>query len=460
MSDTDTEASIDAPITVTYKGFVDYAFAHWLDSLKTGQACKTLALLGPPGIGKSATAKALTKRMTDYVRQNPFVIFGVSTMKEAVKLLNEDRAAYVESRIRAHFYLDLDVTEEQITSLVKRRLARLAPLTKDDVAAVERLLDFSSMLPEDLNGLPFRDGDFTRYCPQEWAAELCGKYSFGAVVQDDLPAAAPAMHTAGRQMALERRIHEHRFAPGILIIVTGNRREDKSAAKTLPAHFRNSVCLLGIVPDLDEWKKWYGAQPHHDGIVSAFLTWKPGLLWELPIKNDKMGAFATPRQWASLGRQFQTANSCGSDMLLAISAGLVGKGNASTFCGFVEIVSQLVDPEKVFDNPQGALPNPSKMLDDPSKQIAMTMALGEVGAARWKKAKGEARKQVPIKLMAALAHVCEGVGEYSATGVQTFLDSGGNLTAVAKICRTHRGDPVIGVLLDHIKESLLGGVGA
>jgi hypothetical protein len=215
--------------------------------------------------------------------------------------------------------------------------------------------------------------------------------------------------------------------------------------------------LLSIEPDLAEWKKWYGAQEHHAGIVAAFLEWKPGLLSQLPKEQDKMGAFATPRQWASLGRQFAAANASGSDVLLAVAAGLVGKGNASTFCGFVEIVNELVPPDQVFDNPQKALPNPGSVLTEPSKQIAMTCALGEVAAARWKKSKGKERNEVPVKLLTALAWVCEGIGEYSATGVQTFLDSGGNLTAIAKVARDKRTDPVIGGMLDHIKSSLLGG---
>jgi len=400
------EKGADAPITISFKQFVDYAFAHWLESVKAGIPCKTLCLLGPPGIGKSSTAYALSKRMTDYIRANPGA-FGKKG--------------------------------------------------KTDKDAVCRLLDFSSMLPEDLNGLPFRDGDFTRYCPQEWAGELCGDTAYGVVVQDDLPAAAPAMHTAGRQMALERRIHEHRFGPGILIIVTGNRRQDKSSASTLPAHFRNSVCLLGIVPDVDEWKKWYGRQDHHDGIVSAFLTWQPGLLSKGPKEQDKMGAFATPRQWANVGRQFTAASAAGTDVLFAVTAGLVGKGPATTFLGFVEVHSKLPDPEKVFDNPLGMLPDVHKSLDRPDKQIAMTCALGDVAARRWKKTKGAARNEVPVKLMRALAHVCDGIGEYSATGVQTFLDAGGNLTAIAKVARDYRTDKVIGPLLDHVKESLLGG---
>ena len=396
-----------------YTTFVDYAFAHWLDSLLTGQPCKTLCLLGPPGIGKSSTAYALAKRMADYVRKNPSIIYG------------KDGAP-----------------KPGVLKLLK---------------AVCRLLDFSSMLPEDLNGLPFREGLFTRYCPQEWVGEICAENAFGVMVLDDLPASANAMQTAGRQSALERRIHDHRFAPGILIIVTGNRREDESSAKTLPAHFRNSVTLLTIEPDLDSFNKWYGAQPHHDGIVSAFLRWKPELLSELPGKQSKLGAFATPRQWANLGRQFGVANKAGTHVLFEVASGIIGDGNATTFCGFVEIHNQLVDPELVFDDPQGTLPKPGDMLNEASKLVAMSCALGEIAANRCKRGKGAVAKDAPEKLLRSLAWATSENNEYCAMGVQTFLDGGGNLTHIARVAREKRGDKVIGIMLGHLKAALLGG---
>jgi hypothetical protein len=447
-----TETDLDIPITIDHSTFVNYGFNHWLDSLKMGVPMKTMCLLGPPGIGKSSAAYKLQKRMTDYVRTNPEIIFGVKTLKAAVKLLEAEREEFFRNKF-ANKVLAGDPVPENALELV---LKMLKPITEADIMAVATLLDFSSMLPEDLNGLPYRDGDYTKYCPQQWVALLCGKYSFGIYVQDDLPASAQAMQTAGRQAVLERRIHEHRFAPGILIIVTGNRRQDKSSASTLPAHFRNSVCLLAIEPNVDEWKKWYGQQKGLHSIIPAFLTWKPELLSQLPVNNDKMGAFATPRQWASLGQQFATAEACGEEVLLAVSAGLVSKGIALEFTAFVEIRNTLVDPEKVFDDPQGALPNPSTTLDEPSKCIAMVCALGEIGAQRWKKGKGKAKTDAPKKMLLSLAWASAAGDEYAAVGVQTFLDNGGNLTAIARVARDERGDPVIGRLLDHVKSALLG----
>lgn len=461
-----TTVKADKPLTIEHKVLVDYAFNHWLECMKLGIKPKTICVLGNPGIGKSAAADAIADRMTDYVRAHPEVIFGVGSMAEAVVLLTQERL----DSMRVVFDSKNEsrpLSEVLPEEVFERKVARLKPITEADVLAICEILDFTSKLPEDLGGLPFRNGDFVDYCPQRWVDRLCRKHAFGVYVQDDLPASAPSMQTAGRQAALERRIHEHKFANGILVMVTGNRREDKSAASTLPAHFRNSVTLLAIEPSLEEWRKWYGRQVGCDPIVAAFLTWKQDLLTMLPKDADKLGAFATPRSWTSLGQQFKVALKCGNDVLFAVAQGLVGKGNASTFCGFVEIRNQLVDPEKVFDDPEGAFAahaaktgedaSPSSILDGPSKQIAMACALGEIAAQRWKKGKGKKKSEAPVKLLRSLAFCMAGVEEYTATGVQTFLDNGGNLTAIARVARDYRTDPVIGRMLDHIKAALLGG---
>lgn len=143
------------------------------------------------------------------------------------------------------------------------------------------------------------------------------------------------------------------------------------------------------------------------------------------------------------------------NLLNEVSMGLVGEAAGVTFCSFVDIYSQLVDPELVFDNPKGVLPNPREKLTDPSKVIAMVTALGVIGARRSRSSKTSEKSEAPEKLMRALSWVTSGKNEHCATGVYTFLDNKGNLTELARVAREHRDDKELGGLLTHLKSALL-----
>lgn len=385
-----------------YSTFTNLQFQRWKNGFATKRATVTVGVFGPPGTGKSSTADVIADSITAFMRAND----------------------------------------------------------KNAPEAICRKLDLSSMLPEDLLGLPFRDGDVTRYCPHGWLKALCQEGAYGVLVLDDLPAATPAMAVAARQLVLERRIHDHRLSDNVLLMVTGNRREDKSAASTLPAHFRNSVMLMEVGIDIDDWTMWYGQQEGLNPVVPAFLRFKQEHLSRLPkdgAKDDR-GAFATPRSWAMLGAEFDIAEE--TETTFEVARSLVGKGVATDFLGFVKIRNELVDPDKVLDDPKGSLPNPGKILNRPDKIIAMATSLGEVAASRYKRGRGKQKDDAPLKLLRALAWSTQEHREYCGTGVHTFLATAGgdSLAALLRIARSHRTDPVVGRLLVHLKSALLEGM--
>ena len=277
----------------------------------------------------------------------------------------------------------------------------------------------------------------TRYCPQEWLAALCEPGAYGVLVLDDLPAASPALQVAARQLVLERRVHEHRLAKDILIIVTGNRREDKSAASTLPAHFRNSVMLLDVEIDLDEWCVWYGEQKNQNPVIPAFLRFRPTHLSRLPKDADARGAFATPRTWAKLGRAFKTAERNG--VLLDVAAGLVGEGVATEFLAFVNVRNTIANPVDVLMDPQRAIPDPEQALKTPDRLYAMATAIGETAASWRNSPDAERKKDAPLLFLRALGWMTSGNREYIAVAVSTFTSNGGEIVAIAKAA-THAQD--------------------
>jgi hypothetical protein len=293
---------------------------------------------------------------------------------------------------------------------------------KDPTApeAMCTILDLSSRLPEDIGGLPHIVDGVTRYAPQSWLANLCKPDTYGVLVLDDLPASVPAVQVAVRQLVLDRAIGEHKLADGVKIIVTGNRREDKSAASTLPAHFKNCVTLLTVDVDYDEWCKWYQAQDGLDPLVMYFHRMREGkFLSTLPrdgADDHGHGAFATPRSWAKLGEMMKDAEAAG--VLSEVVAGLVGKVSTE-FMAYVNTRSKLVPPEEVLRDPKGSIPNPDQYLDTADKRYLTMMGVAEVAAA-WFNRGGKDGKIACASLIEAMVHVCSGSKDFASVAVNTF----------------------------------------
>jgi MoxR-like ATPase len=350
-------------------------FDIWREAVESNQVPQTVVLLGAPGIGKTSACRHLADMMTAYMA-------GKGNTTEAV------------CEVR----------------------------------------DLSSSLPEDLGGLPFRDGDTTRYAPPVAIRRICEPGAYGVFVLDDLPAASTAVQVASRQVSLEHRVHDHLISPRIMIIVTGNRREDKSAASTLPAHFRNSVMLLTVEPDLKAWEEWAHGKGA-DSLITSFLTFRPAHFSRTPADADQQGAFATPRTWMMLARILGVARK--NKALREMAAGLVGDGVAQELCAYELVRTQLVAPEKVLANPEEALPNRS-ILDSPDKMIAMVTGLADAAIY---KAKGEKGAKAYVQYLKALAYVTETGGrDYVATSVATFISHKGNFAKLKDAVAESRSD--------------------
>lgn len=367
---------------------VDCSFGMWKEAQAKGRRTKTIVTLGPPGCGKTSAGRQLADRMTEYVQRK----------------------------------------------------------TPTAGAAVCVVLDLSSMLPEDLMGLPKTDGKVTRYCPQDWMAQLCEEGAYGVLILDDLPAAAAQVQVACRQVSLERRIHQNRLSDGIFVIVTGNRREDKSAAATLPAHFRNSVILIPFQPDFKAWESWY-MDSGFDTDIPAFLHFKRSHFSHLPKDADELGAFATPRTWSMLGEEI---GAVAESMVPEVCAGLVGNGVASEFAAFRMLRRELVSPEKVLEDPEKALPN-INILDRPDKVIALVTGLGECAA---RLAKGNKTLPVLTQYLKALSYTTSKNREFVSVSISTFTASKGSMKDLLTAARQGNGEPLIKNLISYLAKTL------
>lgn len=291
-------------------------FRDWKNAYlnKTSQHTPIL-LLGPPGIGKSATGLVLADMMYEY------------------KCRTDTSSITSEVEVPKPSYLALDL---------------------------------SSMLPEDLAGIPtminHNDKKYTQFAPQFWWQPFTQPDSYGVLILDDISAADKAVQIATRQLVLYRKVGEVKLSDHVYILITGNRRDDQSGATLLPAHFRNSTCIMTIEVNPEGWLEWYLGQPNVDPMVAGFIRYKKMHLSRLPKDQDTSGVFATPRTWHKLGMFLHTfGKDSSSTEINNLVKGLVGEGVGVEFLAYRDLNNKAVPPREVLFNPKHALPQPENM---------------------------------------------------------------------------------------------------
>lgn len=340
-----------------------------------------------------------------------------------------------------------------------------------ELRRVTEILDLTSRLPEDIGGLPFRDGEAAMYAHPAWAIAARDAQS-GVVCFDDLPAAMPSVANATRQCVLDRKVHGCRFSDRVGILVTGNRREDKSNATELPAHFRNTVLMLSVEPNLDQWQEWYtetafaktlaDGRPSLDLGIIGFLRFKPAFFSQTPAHGDSRGSFATPRTWHMLGRAMAAVNTADSGTTHVLAHGLVGEGPAVEYAAFQMIRSQLPDMDDLFDNYKKHTAPSSKETD---KLIAILTAIAEVGIRRHRaaasvgskdpKVTNKTQNEIALHALRAMAHLSAGGKEYIGHGA-AVIQSGISTAAFLPLISAIKTDPELTQIRSFVKSAFKG----
>lgn len=313
----------------------------------------------------------------------------------------------------------------EIASLLKAKLGR----TDDPVVEV---LDLTSRLPEDLGGLPYREGEAAKYAAQDWALRCAQPGAYGVLVLDDLPAASPAVAAATRQLVLDRRLHNVRLSDDIVILVTGNRRQDKAGASQLPSHFNNAVLMLEFQPDLQEWCEWYygGGQTTRSLLVPAFLQFRQSFFSMTPDTAATHGSFATPRSWAKLGAMLgvlERAGALDKGTVFALGNGLVGNP-ATELAAFYATKNAMKSGAELMADPERALPAATRDKCKPDERLAMIASIAEEASTRYHKGVKEGSNTAAEKALTdglrAMVWVCGKGQEYIGMGTNMLQGLG------------------------------------
>ena len=193
----------------------------------------------------------------------------------------------------------------------------------------------STLSVVDVRGLPFIDKEkgVTHFAKPFFVPDEPALLFF-----DEINTAPPANQVVAYEIALDRRVGGHVLPEGTIVVMAGNRMEDRGATHAMPVPLRNRMMHITIEPDVDSTYE-YGLQHGWDSTILAFLKWRPDYLYQPPKGNQE--AFPSPRSW-----EYVNAILAYDDSYEAIS-GLIGEV-AAEFLAYRRLVGRLPDLDAIL----------------------------------------------------------------------------------------------------------------
>jgi hypothetical protein len=228
--------------------------------------------------------------------------------------------------------------------------------------------------PSDFAGLPIVGADpavqGVPMAPPDWAVRIT-KAGHGLIFFDELSSAPPAVQAALLRVVLERRVGSLALPESVRVVAAANPPSSAADGWHLSPPLANRFVhlrwthdprvvargLAGTWPDVEfpqvNAARAAGAVARARGIVSGFLTARPGLTHHLPTDAEARGGpWPSPRTWEMALRLLAFGNACGvsREALAAALVGAVGDGAGLELINYLEELD-LPDPNRVLADP-------------------------------------------------------------------------------------------------------------
>lgn len=222
------------------------------------------------------------------------------------------------------------------------------------------VMELPLMESVDLRGIPGEKNGMTHWNPP---ADLPRKGRGYLCMDDMVQGSVPTMNACTR-LILAGKLGEYTLPEGWWVCATANREEDAAGANRMPMQVANRFLHLTMEADAGDWIAW--AEAHDiDRRCIGFIKYRPELLHVFDPKS-KEKAFASPRSWHFCSDVLKSVDIFSadpntpknggweSDERLEFIAGIIGKGVAGEFVGFLRIMEKLVSVESILLDPMKA----------------------------------------------------------------------------------------------------------
>ena len=137
----------------------------------------------------------------------------------------------------------------------------------------------TALEPTDLTGLPFRDGELTRYLtpemlamcedPENQVRKLLSSYPKSIVIMNEITRLDYQVRNAVMQLLDERRIGSFHLPEGCQLVCTANPPTEGYQVSELDRALMRRTIILDMHADLEEWREWGTTHDILPGILAS-----------------------------------------------------------------------------------------------------------------------------------------------------------------------------------------------
>lgn len=232
-----------------------------------------------------------------------------------------------------------------------------------------KLIDhrLSTSAPEDLSGLPFRNGDRAEFIPFADLFPIEGDevpegYNGWLLFLDEFNSAKKEVVAAAYKLILDRMTGQKKLHPNVMIVCAGNKATDRAIVNPLGTAMQSRVVHFEMELNFDIFVEDVMIPFEWDERLVAFLHANPGYLHDFdPAHKNK--TFCCPRTWDFVNKDLKNRpEGALPDEDAIYYAGHVTAGKATEFVQFTQVYNRLITIEKVVKDPLGcALPEDNNL---------------------------------------------------------------------------------------------------
>lgn len=230
-------------------------------------------------------------------------------------------------------------------------------------------LTIPQMEAEDFTGVPWHRRVSPEGAPEDratsWApVDFLRRPSPVVLFLDEVNAAELRVQKVLLQIVQERKVFNVSLAPGTVVVLAGNRAQDRAALKTVPFPLGNRCAHYAFEPTAEAWLAWAEAEGLPEGIRAYVAQQREAGLFAYD-PDDPSLAQLTPRSLEAAARAVMAVTALGLSEREAEDAVLANLGQAQglRLLAFLRLRHELPTWEEIVHQPREAKLPPKGLVD-------------------------------------------------------------------------------------------------